>query len=124
MLPIDSGDNNDSIDAGYFETAKIGDKAFNDKNQNGIQDNGDSPLPGVTVMLIGTDAFGNSVNQTLVTDQDGEYLFTNVVPGSYEVKFTQPVTFIITEKDAQGNGFDFGDSVTQDSSLTLRFQLH
>jgi len=87
----------------------------------------------VTVTLTGTDVFGNSVSLTQTTDQDGEYLFTMLVPGTYEVQFTQPATYVVTRKDEFGNGFDFADSDIDPitgktdpitlASLTLLFQL-
>ena len=76
VVTLESGDNDDSIDAGYIAAATLGDKAFIDEDQNGLQDNGDNPLPGVTVTLTGTDVFGNAVSASQTTDQNGEYLFT------------------------------------------------
>ena len=110
IVTLESGDNDDTIDAGYIAAAKLGDKAFIDENQNGLQDNTDAPLPGVTVTLTGTDIFGNDVSATQITDDNGEYLFTMLVPGTYEVQFSQPTTYVITRKDEFTNGFDFADS--------------
>ncbi len=96
VITLSSGENETDIDAGYIETASIGDLAFLDVNGDGIFTPGtDQGLAGVTVSL--TDASGNPVTDAdgnTVADQttgaDGAYLFTNLVPGDYIVTFTNP----------------------------------
>ena len=49
----------------------------------------DTPISGVTIDLL--DA-GNTVIQSLATDANGEYAFSNLVPGDYSVRQTiQPI---------------------------------
>ncbi len=96
VITLSSGENETDIDAGYIETATLGDLAFLDVNGDGIFTPGtDTGLPGITVSL--TDAAGNPVADasgvTVVdqtTDGNGAYLFTNLVPGDYIVTFTNP----------------------------------
>ncbi len=64
--------------------------AFVDSNANGIFDNGEFRLPGVSVQLTGTVNFvspGDSANVDVstTTDANGNYTFNNVLPGTYSV---------------------------------------
>lgn len=40
-------------------------------------------LPGITITLVGVDVFGNPVTLSTVTDENGQYCFTGLVPGTY-----------------------------------------
>ncbi len=64
--------------------ASIGDKVWIDSNRNGIQDAGEQGLQWVTVDLLKCD--GTWLNYTL-TDQNGNYSFTDLQPGDYYLKF-------------------------------------
>ena len=111
MFVVSAGDVIDTIDAGYFPLAQIGDRVFQDVNENGIQDAGDLPFTDVNITLLGNDIFGNTVNEATTPDADGIYEFTGVVPGTYELEFTSnQVTYIPTIKDCSGNAFDNDDS--------------
>ena len=60
--------------------AEVGDYVWLDKNGNGQQDAGESPLPGITIELYRED--GSFVNRQM-TATDGKYLFTDLTPGRY-----------------------------------------
>ncbi|GAB2558381.1 SdrD B-like domain-containing protein [Spirosoma areae] len=83
-------------------TAGLGDYVFLDANKDGIQNTGDTPIPGVTVTL-----FINGVaSATTVTNAGGLYSFTGLTPGSsnsYSVGFTQPTGLTATLQQAGGN---------------------
>ena len=111
IVYVENGATVDNLDAGYYPLAKIGDRVFQDVNENGIQDADDIAYTDVNIMLFGTDIFGNDINETTTTDQDGFYEFRNLTPGTYELKFTSnQITFIPTTKDFSANGFDEVDS--------------
>lgn len=75
-------------------TGSVGDKIFDDNNSNGAFDAGDVGLANVTVQLIddidgdGVVDAGERVLATDTTDANGNYLFTNVLPGQYIVRVT------------------------------------
>ncbi|WP_394940796.1 SdrD B-like domain-containing protein [Psychromicrobium sp. YIM B11713] len=94
-IELGQGQTNNTVDAGLVEPATIGDTVFTDLNGNGTLDPGETGVPGVTVALV--DNAGNTV-QTVTTDADGKYSFTNVVPGTYTVKFTAPDGSKFTKK--------------------------
>ena len=64
-----------------------------DPNGNGVRNPGEPGIPGVIVVLTGTDAAGNPVNLTATTDANGNYSFPSVPtsnPAGYTITETQP----------------------------------
>jgi uncharacterized surface anchored protein len=82
-----AGENDLSWDAGLYQKASIGDKVWADCDNDGIQDAGEAGVPGVTVKLL--DASGNVIATTL-TDGNGNYVFKDLMPGTYSVQFVAP----------------------------------
>jgi hypothetical protein len=85
--------------------ATIGNLVFGDVNANGIQDALENGIPGVRVSLL--DAAGNALSTTS-TDEAGEYLFMDLAPGDYQVKFDRPAEFRFSPRDQGGD--DAADS--------------
>jgi hypothetical protein len=83
--------------------AALGDRAWEDTNANGVQDDGEPGLAGVAVELYTCD--GTFVAAT-VTDANGYYLFSSLTPGSYYVKFVTPGGYIITPANVGDDAFD------------------
>ena len=77
------------VDFGLVAPATIGDRVWNDKDGNGV-DNGEPGVPGVTVILKDTN--GVEVGRT-TTDANGNYRFTGLVPGTYTVDIEVPAGF-------------------------------
>jgi hypothetical protein len=78
-------------DFGYKGTASVGDYIWWDTNANGLQDAGEPSAEGVTVELTWAgpddDISTSADNKTLstITDSSGDYLFDNLVAGTYLV---------------------------------------
>lgn len=86
-VTLAAGEINTSVDAGLRNpatTSNIGDFVWYDLNQNGLQDSGEPGAEGVSVTLY--NASGVAIKNT-TTDTKGFYLFTDLAPGSYFVKF-------------------------------------
>ncbi|MCX7874526.1 MAG: choice-of-anchor A family protein [Melioribacteraceae bacterium] len=83
--------------------ASIGDKVWNDINQNGIQENNESGVQNVTVKLYDCN---NNLISTKTTDSNGKYLFDNLNPGDYYIKFELPTGFVFSKKDATDDDVD------------------
>ncbi len=73
--------------------ASVGSFVWHDINGDGQQSPGEPGIPGVHVVLY--DALSNVVAQTS-TGVNGQYLFTDVIPGDYFVRFNPPSNFEIT----------------------------
>ncbi len=90
---------NATVDLGFYPLASIGDTVWYDTNANGIQDHGETGVPGITVTLMDTN--GTQI-ATTTTDSSGQYLFTEVMPGGYQVQFdlnTIPDSYLVSPKD-------------------------
>ncbi|TSD72620.1 hypothetical protein FFI39_017455 [Janthinobacterium sp. KBS0711] len=106
MAPVTlaPGETNLTLDAGLYRTAELGDRVWFDTNKNGVQDAGEAGAAGVKVTLL--DASGNAVGSPLITDANGNYLFTNLKPGAYSVQFdktTLPSGYAFTGQDQGGD---------------------
>ena len=83
-----------------FEIAAIGDYVWYDVNLDGIQDDGESGVPDVTVNLY--DGMGTFVIST-TTDINGVYHFTDLAPGDYYLEFEPPAGYTISPQDQGGD---------------------
>lgn len=118
---VQNGGTVDNLDAGYYPLARIGDRVFQDVNEDGILDNDDDlPYADVNIRILGTDVFGNIINKETTPDAYGNYEFTEIVPGTYELEFTSnQVNYIPTIKDFSGNAYDNEDSdISQNTGRT------
>jgi SdrD B-like domain/FG-GAP-like repeat len=85
-------------DFGIYRKVSVGDFVWNDSNNNGMFDTGESAIAGVTVRLL--DGAGNPVlgaggtALTTTTASDGGYLFANLTPGRYQIEVVTPAGFI------------------------------
>ena len=73
IVILSSGENNPTIDAGIYELAGLGNYVWEDTNGDGIQNDGETAIPNVTVNL--KDENGNVIDSTN-TDENGLYSFT------------------------------------------------
>ena len=114
VISLESGETDLTIDAGLFKgdkppgkKAALGNRVWNDLNENGILDAGEPGLPGLSVMLIdpedGTCDDDDEVLDTFTTNENGIYLFTGLEPGSYCVMFSKPDGFVFSPQNQGGN---------------------
>ncbi len=95
--------------------ASLGDRTWYDANYDGIQSADTSAEPGVEGVTVELYECGATtpLNSTS-TDQDGYYLFDNLAPGDYYVKFIKPASFSIFTRQDQGTD----DTVDSDADPT------
>ncbi|WP_200837841.1 SdrD B-like domain-containing protein, partial [Ruania rhizosphaerae] len=93
----DPGENDHSIDFGFVppEFVSVGDYVWIDEDRDGIQDEGETPVEGVTVTLLDEN---EDVVGTTVTDEDGYYVFTDLpISTDYTIEF--PTTVVVDGQD-------------------------
>lgn len=86
MIPLQMGQAFTGADIGIGAMGAIGDTAWIDLNKNGMQDIGETPLPGVVIELY---QYGDLV-AAATTDVYGRYSMDNLYPGTYEMRVTMP----------------------------------
>ncbi|MBK6935630.1 MAG: carboxypeptidase regulatory-like domain-containing protein [Chitinophagaceae bacterium] len=97
-INLSAGQTNLTIDAGFQSNQLIlGNYVWYDKNNNGVQDAGETPIANATVRLY-ADANGDSVPDgaaiaTTATNASGEYSFTGLTPGNYIVGVVPPAGY-------------------------------
>lgn len=79
-INLSGGETRDTVDFGYFiEPAALGNFIWDDVDGDGIQDAGESGIPGVTVTLLIAYPNGSTTVITTVTDASGYYSFENLL---------------------------------------------
>lgn len=88
----------------------LGDRVWYDNNMNGIQDEGETGVAGVTVQLYNC---AGELLATMLTDANGNYLFTDLPAGDYHVKFSDiPAGYVFTGQDMGANDATDSDANT------------
>ncbi len=100
-IHLDPKEDERDVDAGiYLPKASIGDKVWEDLNENGIQDPGEPGVAGLFVVLTRVNTSIGYLD-TVQTDPAGRYYFSEVPPGDYYLEFFQiPAGYVITQKNA------------------------
>jgi uncharacterized repeat protein (TIGR01451 family) len=126
-LVLAPGENNGTVDAGFYNKASLGDRVWLDTNGNGQQDSGETGVAGATVTLIGGGKDGlistaaDNTSVTTTTDANGGYKFTGLTPGmEYQVQFAAPSGSVFT---AQDKGDDASDSDANATGLSQIVKL-
>jgi hypothetical protein len=89
----------------------VGDLVWNDVDQDGVKDTGESGISGVLVKLL--NAADLTTVTTTVTDGSGNYSFTAVAPGDYRIEFVRPTGYGFSPADAGGN-----DALDSDADIS------
>ena len=82
-ISVDAGLQSNTDNGGY---ASVGDRVWNDTNNNGLQDNGELGVANVSIELY--NASNASLIATTTSDAKGNYLFTTLSKGNYYLIFT------------------------------------
>ena len=109
------GENKTGLDIGMILPGTVSGSVFADRNDNGVRDDGENGLPGVTVRLIGEEgeAFRAEIDQT------GTYLFDAVMPGSYHLEYTLPENAVFA-RTAKGGNTIAGEGIGISESFTMK----
>jgi hypothetical protein len=118
--------NDITIDAGLVSTrAALGNQVWLDTDGDGLLNNGEKGVSGVTVTLY-DDASG-AVLASTITDADGKYYFGNLLPGDYKVGFsTIPSNLSFTKQTTPGvadNNTNNNSDADPTTGLTTKITL-
>ena len=113
-VTLESGQDDPTIDAGMYLGAAIGDFVWYDLDADGIQDDGEPGIEGVTVELL----VGGVVVDSQLTGLDGSYLFADLDPGEYSVRFTAPAGFELSPTGAGDAATDSDADPTTGETVT------
>ncbi|HBK05031.1 MAG TPA: hypothetical protein DDZ81_04120 [Acetobacteraceae bacterium] len=101
--------------SGAGASGEIGNTVWLDTNGDGLDNNGEAGVAGVTVDLL--NGTGSSVIATTTTNATGGYQFTGLAAGTYEVQFVAPTGDTFTAQNATSTTGAI-NSVANGSGLT------
>lgn len=134
-LNLAGGTNVTDLDGGLINTrAALGDKVWYDANGDGLQGAVEAGISGSTVMLYrpgyGPDGIAGNADDAqpigaAITNGSGNYLFTNLVPGNYQLGFgTVPSGVDFTQQNNPGdNQNNTNSDANQATGLTSLVNL-
>lgn len=118
-VTLQAGDNDLSVDAGLIELSSIGDYVWEDINQDGVQNDGEAGINGITVNLY--DGSGNLLDTTTTANDSngnaGYYLFDDLPASDYQVEVEAPTGYNFTD-EGQGSDGDLDSDVDTTTGLT------
>ncbi|MBB63556.1 MAG: hypothetical protein CMO81_00650 [Waddliaceae bacterium] len=91
-----------------YQLGSIGNRVWEDLNNNGLQDSGENGIEGITLHLL--DADSSAILETTTSDTNGLYSFS-AEPGEYRVEIVLPLEYNLSPID---QGAD--DSIDNDFS--------
>lgn len=103
------------------EAIQLGDRVWNDRNGNGIQDVGEIGIPGVLIeLLVGGSAYTdvNNAPVTATTDQNGNYIFRDLLQSTSPAIAGRPYSMRIAAGQGALNGFTV--TTTKSSGSTVQ----
>lgn len=101
MYTLAAGQWDRSVDAGLIPESTLGDYVWADDDRDGIQDDSEVGVQGVTVKLYNAD--DDALLRTTTTDGNGAYLFDRLIEGNYYVVFEAPNNRYLTLPNEGGN---------------------
>ncbi len=112
---LNAGEDFKAVDFGFVNFGIISGRAFDDRNNNGIQDSGEPGIEGLTVTL-----FKNDVSiSTSTTDSDGRYAFGKIKEnGDYKVVFSKPNNYKLIAPDQGADDID-SDAVETNGKIAI-----
>lgn len=108
-----NGSDNPTVDFGFVQAAGIGNYVWFDTDRDGVQDNNEAPVEGVTATVL--NCIQNMAVGSDITDAQGLWLVDGLAPGQYCVAFHDPLDRGWTSRN---QGDDAADSDPNSSGRT------
>ena len=133
LIDGDGTNSNLTADCGFYPSMTIGDKIWEDKNADGVQDATEAGLPNAVVTLTGADGIsivydvnGKPVSTT-TTGIDGNYQFTNLIPGIYSINVKPTAGYHLSpggaDPDTNTSNVDSNCKAVEGGFQTLSFKI-
>ncbi len=106
--------------ATLFAWAGIGNYVWEDYDKDGIQDDNEPPVEGLTVNLKDENGV---VISTTTTDANGLYSFLGLIPGTYSVQFVVEYPWDFTLSDQGGDDAVDSDAIESMMGMTINTVL-
>jgi hypothetical protein len=120
-ITLTNGEVDNNVNAGLtVPKASIGDIVWLDTNKDGLLNNSEAGVAGVTVELL--NSTGSSILSTTTTNSSGGYEFTGLSAGVYEVKFLAPTGDTFTTQGV-GSNAAVNSSANQTTGITSTITL-
>ena len=117
-VEVSKGEVIDTWNVGLFQPVTVGNMVWLDSNANGVHDDDEPGLGGITVILL--DESGTPVDgEVQATDPDGYYLFTGLNPGVYSVKYEVPADYIFSPSNPMSDAIDRSDPSAGDYAADI-----
>lgn len=91
-----SGEIRNDIDGGLYRYASFGNKVWEDRNGNGLQESGEPGLANVKVIVDGQTGTGALISRTVFTDISGKYRVAMLPPGDYSFSVEVPSSWTVS----------------------------
>lgn len=85
------------------DNASVGDRVWNDVNQNGLQDEGEQGVPNVLVRVW--DSTGSNLVGQARTDTNGNYHVYAIESGTYQIEVVAPTNWMFSPQDVGPDDF-------------------
>ncbi|MEM7211893.1 MAG: SdrD B-like domain-containing protein [Pseudomonadota bacterium] len=127
-IEVMNGQDTPDNDAGVVDpgTASVGDTVWFDADGDGLLNNGETGVDGVTVKLLAdldNDGQIDDVVATAVTANGGQYLFDGLDAGDYAIMFNEPDGFDFTTPGGAADDAVNNDSDAGNGGMTDTFTL-
>ena len=110
-----------TIGAGYYPMAEVGNFVWDDANQNGMQEENESPIEGVKVQVYDME---DKMVSEVTTDENGEYHVEYLRQESYYLRFTPPANYGATVANAGSDDMDSDVTHAYGSNTTNAYSLN
>lgn len=124
LFEITEGDIVDGLNLGLYDYAKLGDFAWLDSNEDGLQQFGEEGINGIRVSLF--DSEGQFVGQKFTVSlngNDGYYLFDELKPGDYRIEVNLNAGLEFTSGKVGGDA-DFDSDIIDGTNSSDMITLH
>jgi hypothetical protein len=97
--------------------SQISGLVYVDQDGDGVADDTEPRLTGVTITLTGKSADGDKVSMTATTDAGGIYMFQGLEAGTYKIKATAPAGYVPGQSSVGAFGGTTGANVITNISI-------